>query len=529
MTGSIFKRKSSRDWGHGMNDEEKFVNVRGINVSEAVLPHRISDKTLPEAGRLVTALRQIGYSLEQALADLIDNSINAGATTVLIRFLHDGENVRSVAIVDDGLGMSSAELNEAMRFGTLQKQDPLSLGKFGMGLKLSSLSHARSLTVYSRKNGRSSARRWTVDSIKRGWLCERIAAPVPARIMNSRWATLDLSDSGSVVLWEDIDKLPSHRSGLRATLALLERRLRLHLGLCFHRFMESQDFTILIDQGLIDRPTQGLSARLQPLDPFDYPESGCYEYPKTFRCKVAGVGVLKICGHIWPAKSDAPEYRLGRRASTRQGFYFYRNDRLIQAGGWNGLVQDDTEPHSSLARVEVHLPPKFDHVFGINVQKSTVIVPPGFVEAVQSAVASDGTTFEEYRREAQLVYRSANGGERGFIAVPTGGVRKQLTQRFQEQLNGTKKTLSPVSFRWVQLNREEFFRVDKENAEIHLNADYRSAILGDRRGSGVDAPVLKLLLFFLMKRDFEYPSVSAQRQREVRQLNALLAEAAELI
>jgi hypothetical protein len=477
---------------------------------------------------LITALRQIGYSLEQSLADLVDNSVNAGASTVVIRFLHDGGQVRAVAVADDGCGMGASELQQAMRFGTIQAPDPSSLGKFGMGLKLASLSYAKSLTVYSRRSGRASARRWTLDSITRGWWCQRLKSPVPAKMLDRPWADLDLSESGTVILWEDIDKLPNHQSGLRATLSLLERRLRLHLGLCFHRFLEAGKLRILIDQSLIDRDGQKLSASIQALNPFAYPKSGNPDYPKTFRCKVPSTGILNIRAHIWPAKSESAEYRLGKRASSRQGFYFYRNGRLIQAGGWNGLVQDETEPHSSLARVEIDLPPKFDHAFGINVQKSTVIVPPGFVEAVQTAKSKDGIPFEAYRREAQNVYRSAVGNINGFQAIPTVGVHKQLTRAFTEQLNGTKKTPAPIEFRWARLNQDELFRINHDDAEIQLNSDFRSQLLGDRRGTITDVPVLKLLLFHLTRRDLEQRSSSDARQRELKRLNALLAEAARL-
>jgi hypothetical protein len=178
--------------------------------------------------------------------------------------------------------------------------------------------------------------------------------------------------------------------------------------------------------------------------------------------------------------------------------------------------------------VEINLPPKFDHAFGINVQKSTVIVPPGFVEAVQTAISSDGIPFEAYRRDAQNVYRSAVGSINGFQAIPTVGVQKKLTQTFTEQLNGTKKTLAPVEFRWVRLNQDELFRVNHDDAEIQLNSDFRSQLLGDRRGSITDVPVLKLLLFYLTRRDLEQRGSSDARQRELKRLNVLLAEAARL-
>ena len=147
--------------------------VRGIDTRAAALPIRPSDSNLPDSGRLITALRQIGYNLDQAIADLVDNSVNAKSRTVLIRLLHDGERVCSLAVVDDGHGMDKRELTNAMRFGSNGEQGASTLGKFGMGLKLASLSHARSMTVFTRQHGSAMARRWTVEGISAGWKCDR--------------------------------------------------------------------------------------------------------------------------------------------------------------------------------------------------------------------------------------------------------------------------------------------------------------------------------------------------------------------
>ena len=125
---------------------------------------RSKESLAPDPDRLIFALRQIGYSIEQALADLVDNSINAGASTVLIRFIWDREEIRQVVVADDGCGMTPSELRNAMRFGSDTDFDPHSLGKFGMGLKLASFSHARRLTVISRRRGRTTGRRWTLGS-----------------------------------------------------------------------------------------------------------------------------------------------------------------------------------------------------------------------------------------------------------------------------------------------------------------------------------------------------------------------------
>src|SRR5208282_1396565 len=104
-----------------------------------------------------------------------------------------------------------------------------------------------------------------------------------------------------------------------------------------------------------------------PLNPFAYHAPGNPDYPKTFRTKIAQASTLSLEAHIWPPNSELPQYKLGNKAAARQGFYFYRNGRLIQSGGWNGLVQHDSEPHGSLARTRIDLPPELDGTFGLNV------------------------------------------------------------------------------------------------------------------------------------------------------------------
>ena len=489
--------------------------ARGIDTAAAVLPIRKQDSNLPDAGRLVIALRQIGYSLEQAIADLVDNSINAGAGHVLIRFLHDGEHIRALAIADDGNGMNDAELLDAMRFGSHEKNDPATLGKFGMGMKLASLSHAQTMTVFSRASGRSSARRWTIEGISTGWWCERLRSDAAATMLDRKWGIMDLSVSGTVVLWEEIDRLPSHRSGFRYTLGALERRLRLHLGLCFHRFIESGKLRIHLDQLLVNREGQGLQAEISPLNPFGYEESGATGYPKCMKVELTAIGELSLEAHIWPAHSELPEYKLGRRTAARQGLYFYRNDRLIQTGGWNGLVQDETEPHSSLARVAIDLPIEYDDWFGINVQKSSVLVPPVFSE-VLTAESSDGETFDEYRRKSIEVYRNANREVRSTAPIVTRGLPKAALRSIRSLHGSSDAAEKGFSVVWRKLPHEEFFRLEKDKDRLVVNSCYRFC-----NGSSGSSDVLKLLLAMMMRYDFSSKQ-NRRRERELEALNAML-------
>lgn len=484
--------------------------MRGIDTSAAVLPLRRSDTNLPDAGRLITALRQIGYSLEQALADLVDNAINARAATVLVRILHDGNAVKAIAVVDDGHGMGDAELQDAMRFGSRETNEIGTLGKFGMGLKLASFSHARSLSVYSNNGLGPAGRRWTVEGIRNGWRCERINAETLDQMLSRKWGPIHLSNGGSIVLWEDVDKLPSHRRGLRYTLTSLETKLRLHLGLCFHRFLEAGSLRILIDQLLINRVGQGLQSDITSLNPFAYAESGHPDYPEAFRVNLTGIGPLELRAHIWPPNSEANEYRLGRRSAARQGFYFYRNGRLIQAGGWNGLLQDETEPHSSLARVCIDLPIAYDEDFGVNVQKSTVLVPPVFPE-VFGACSSRGATLEEYRRCAIDVYRSANSARATTGKFPGSGLPKAILKQLKS-MYGRPSDPEGFTIRWAKLRDDEYFRLDREEKRILLNRGYRN--------TDTDK-VVKLLMALLLRVDVASSSRTG-RQRELKRINEML-------
>src|SRR5947209_962465 len=189
-----------------------------------------SDCIPPDPRRMIVALRQVGYSLEQAISDLVDNSITGRASNVLIRFICDENRIRSCVIADDGEGISVSRMAEAMRFGSAERRDSGSLGKYGMGLKLASLSQAGRVTVVSREGHTAHGRRWTVESISRGWECEVLKSSEAGLIMNSAWGPLDLASSGTLVIWEEIDRLPSGVRGLKSLLRSLQSRLELHLG-----------------------------------------------------------------------------------------------------------------------------------------------------------------------------------------------------------------------------------------------------------------------------------------------------------
>lgn len=485
-----------------------------------------SDVTPPDPTRLIAALRQIGYSLEQALSDLIDNSINAAASNILIRFICDEEKIVSVALADDGSGMAEETLRNAMRFGSDRVDDAESLGKFGMGLKLASFSHAKTLTVLTRKNGVTIGRQWTLEGIERGWECQLLESDEVEKALSWRWAGLDLDRNGTVVIWDRLDKLAVSSSGLRSTLKMIQRRLQTHVGLHFHRFLEAGRLRVLLDQQRIGAREHGIQVEIEPLNPFSYERSGHAAYPKMFEVDLKGVGSFRAEGHIWPPNSESRNYSLGHNAAARQGIYFYRNDRLIQVGGWNGLVQHDAEPHSSLARVLVDLPPSLDTSFGLNVQKSAVIVPPGFADALSEASDENGGTFEDFRHTAQKIYRNQDArAHKEFPFVPGKGVPVDIHRLTWETLFPDAENVRPVDFVWEELGENEMFEIDQSEQTILLNKRYRSALLHGAKPGRVDAPLFKTMLLLILEQDLFKERLSRVRKERLSRLSRFLVSA----
>ena len=187
--------------------------------------------------------------------------------------------------------------------------------------------------------------------------------------------------------------------------------------------------------------------------------------------------------------------------ALRQGFYFYRNDRIIQAGGWNGLRADDGEPHLSLARVEVDVPPKLDSLFKLDVTKSHLDPPPHFFQALDGARVK-GVTWSGYIDHAQSVYRKRKvKAAAKFPFVPGPGVSSSARKAIAAILNETGTGRSrAVRFKWAPLDHDEIVQVDPEKTTIVLNSRFKKELV---EGGGRDAPVLKMALMFLLQRELD--------------------------
>lgn len=505
------------------------IRANRVDKSEAGYSIDIGTKgveaTPPDPERTKDAFSRIGYSLDEAVADLVDNSIDAEATDVLVRLLYDRKSIRRVFIVDNGRGMHEETLRSAMRFGSTLKHKKSDLGKYGIGLKSASLSQCEKFAVITRTGGEVSGRRWSTASFQNNWLCEKLEGSGCRRLLDAQWAGLNLDRSGTIVMWDELTNLQAGDLPASETVNKAILGLASHLGLVFHRFLEKRDkFRIRLDSQFVGLPEFDVAQFVTPLNPFGYDLAGADGYPKEFKTTLAGVGDLTLVGHIWPPKSRKLGYTLGGgKISSRQGFYFYRNDRMIQAGGWNGCRGDDAEPHLSLARVAIDIPPGSEGHFDVMVQKSKVSPPRDFVQAVRNAKAGT-TTFAEYVVQAVKVYRSEGKAEKSDekTLVPWNGLSTSARKNAREVLAPNEGRIRRVNFRWKPLDTNVVFELDRDHGIISLNEIYRQAILGGTRKSRNDARAFKTTLFLLVRGYFDQKPLTRGRVEFLETCNKLL-------
>jgi len=483
------------------------------------------EELLPNYSKLDTALRSIGYSFEVAIADIIDNAIDAEAKQILVRFVMRTSSPLDILVYDDGRGMDSRTLREAMRFGANVSEQINHLGKFGLGLKLASLSQARELRVFTQRMGEMSGRGWLEDGIKRGFTSSIFG--VEECWENLRDLKLDdrLRKSGTVVLWSHLYRVGQTHSAPAEQVQRLVDRLKNYLSLAFHRFISRNGRPISITIDVLDGESGeiGIPVLLSALNPFGYFASGNKDFPQELLLDDYNKS-LRMIAHIWPANTNQAEYRLPGGANSRQGFYFYRNNRLIQGGGWNGLREAD--PHLSLARIEVDMSPEFDVEVSLDVKKIEVQLPPSLVQAIQGSKTKLGVEFKKYLKYAEQAYRSKSLAHSELPLVLGNGVPKMLQHSVAQELGIKKSTkFRRLKFEWCDLDKGCLFDVDRERDAIRLNRGYRRTLLHGLSGSSTDIPVTKCLLFLLVREVFYSERLSSKAREELERANRILIAA----
>lgn len=350
-------------------------------------PRKTTTKTVkaaPHASMLIESMRDIGHSLQSALADIIDNSITAGAETIAL-FADTGHASPRFGILDDGRGMTEAQLLDAMRPGSrspLDARHSRDLGRFGLGMKTASFSQCRRVTVVTSQAGQVHAARWDLDYVAKvnDWLVE-----IPQDPLKTPWAD-QLGANGTLVVWEKLDRLTENDSTKEAQQHLIRRLDETidHLELVFHRFLAGEKGTKKVAITLNQRA-------LIPLDPFHSAHIATMPGPIE-HIKVRGhdvvVQAFTLPHHKKVSAADWERYA-GRDGYTRnQGFYVYRGKRLIIHGTWFGLARQ--MELTKLARVRVDMPNDLDDDWKIDVRKSSAHPPRNVRDRLRHIIETIG-------------------------------------------------------------------------------------------------------------------------------------------
>ena len=337
----------------------------------------------PSAACLSASMRDLGYSLEAAIADLIDNSISAGADQIDI-VCDVSSEIPHVVILDNGKGMTEGELLAAMRHGTdspMRHRSPKDLGRFGLGLKTASFSQCRSLTVVSMKDASVCAAEWNLDRIDAAddWILS-ILDEVDIQTL----PYFDrLGRQGTVVIWRELDRLVEGEIGDRCQEIVNEKLevVRRHLSLVFHRFLSGDvkgysGIRLTINGSPIDA-----------FDPFCRKNPGTQVLPEEI--VRIGDAEVRLQPYVLPHHSrlSTSEYDYNQNRSdfiSNQGGYVYRNGRLMAWGDWFRLVPKGEA--TKLARVQIDFPNSLDEAWTIDIKKSRARPPHAVRERLRQIV-----------------------------------------------------------------------------------------------------------------------------------------------
>jgi Histidine kinase-, DNA gyrase B-, and HSP90-like ATPase len=393
----------------------------------------------PSAACLSASMRDLGYSLEAAVADLIDNSISADATAIDI-FCEASAAEPILVILDNGHGMDAAELLVAMRHGTVnprEERSPRDLGRFGLGLKTASFSQCRSLTVVSAKDGILSGAEWNLDIIDAtdDWILNILedediqALPYVDR----------LGEHGTAVIWRELDRLLEDESGIRRDEIVNEKLdvLEKHLSLVFHRFLAGE---------IRGRSRIAVTVNGHPVEPFD-PFCRKNTYTRHLPEEIVRIGsaAVHLQPYILPHHSNLTvrEYDFYQSRSdfiSNQGAYIYRNGRLMAWGDWFRLIPKGEA--TKLARVQIDFPNSLDEAWTIDIKKSRSRPPLPVRERLRQIIAQvSGASTTVHRGRGQKLFQEVNAPLWERYADQTGiryalNGSHPLVQRLRDKLDG---------------------------------------------------------------------------------------------
>lgn len=348
----------------------------------------------PEPSILIESLRDIGYSFNSALADIIDNSITANATQIDI-YARPIDDVFKVAVIDNGNGLAHDDLKQAMRLGSTdpRKERALNdLGRFGLGLKTASFSQCRRLTVASRKLEQTSVFTWDLDIVvnNNSWT-------VLERSHETDIAFLDqLGPNGTLVLWENLDRLTGSKNSNRVNFDRVVSEAQDYLSLVFHRFLSGE-------HGLKKISINVNGRNLEPIDPFNTKHRATQASPAETVCQGVTMQAFTLPHRSnYNSGDDYERYGLAGGYLKSQGVYLYRAKRLILYGTWFGIAKKTAL--TQLCRVKIDIDINQDELWKVDVKKVSAELPEVVRSRLKSLINTIGAPSKKVykRRGTQL-------------------------------------------------------------------------------------------------------------------------------
>lgn len=468
------------------------------------------------------------HSLQSAIADIVDNSFSAGAANIRIRFgLRDGV-ASSLQIIDDGPGMSADQVDTAMIMGASREYGPEELGHFGVGFKAASLSQADTLLVLSRQEGSPPVGRSMRHSSARGGLprvsdfstdyvrqrLDDIALPVPLH-------------HGTVIEWGDVRAFPEDPDAeaqdkwLDATL----RNIAVGLGTRHHRLLGDGGPTVVVDTYDEDAGELGMEFPVEPLDPFVYTKDPTASYPKTFLVALPDVE-LTFTAHVVPyVDRTSPNYRLDMGGEEgRQGFFVYRRNRLLQVGGWNGVLVPSEDLR--FARILLDIDDAENHA-RINPEKSGVEFDQTLKIALHRAMAVDGTEFRDFQAAARQQDRASRSRTRRPLDfTPSTGIPAEV-RKVLEDRGHLREDTAEFEIRWGRIPGRRFFDVDLDARVLTINKRFRDLVGGSDLGDDRSGSLTRTMMYLLTADLFSGQYLGAAQKLRMEAVQEALWQAAE--
>lgn len=397
----------------------------------------------------ITAMRDSGYkSTAYALAELIDNAIQANATTVEVFCLEKREIVSErrrcrlskIAVLDDGTGMDAKTLRKALQFGNgTRLNDRSGIGRFGMGLPNSSISQARRADVWSWQNGPDNAIHTYIDLTEIGSGAMREVPEPQHEPIPNEWRDLStgVGLTGTLVVWSELDL---ERLTWKSAIHTLHNTERI-VGRIYRRFIMDDSVTIRLyamEEGgatpQVDRVAvfdDPLYLKASPSVPEPFNKKPMFEdvfgtiphiirYGKQdhtveLRFSIASQATVDEAG-----TQDRGNTKFGRHAAGNIGVSVLRAGREIMLDqGW--CIGYD--PRERWWGAEVEFPPALDEVFGVTNNKQAAIHFTELATTDWEQLAEEG---EEFRDVVERL--RADGDPRGWLLSLADELKRNLDQ-----------------------------------------------------------------------------------------------------